>query len=103
MRPILYSRILARLTPAMTRCTTLSVQIAHSNVDLQLKEVSEFLHCSVMNKNLTQCKFLLHWAAHMRYKSYTQVSRSTYTHKIQPSRIRPIEPIASESASIGQT
>ncbi len=27
----------------------------------------------------------------------TQVSRSTYTHKIQPLRIRPIEPIASES------
>ncbi len=33
----------------------------------------------------------------MRYKSYTRVSCPTYTHKIQPLRIRPIEPIASES------
>ncbi len=44
-----------------------------------------------------EIKFLLHWAVHMRYKSYTRVSRSTYTHKIQPLRIRPIESIASES------
>ncbi len=33
----------------------------------------------------------------MQFKSYTRVSRSTYTHKIQLSRIPPIEPIASES------
>ncbi len=61
--------------------TTLSEQIAHSTVDLHLKEISEFLHGSAMNKR------------------YTQVSRSLYTHKIQSLRIRPIEPIASESAA----
>ena len=33
----------------------------------------------------------------MRYKFNTRVSRSTYTHQIQPLRIRPIEPMASES------
>ncbi len=33
--------------------------------------------------DLRQCKFLLHWAVHMWYKSYTRVSHSTYTHKIQ--------------------
>ncbi len=59
---------------------TLSEQIAHSTVDLHFKEISEYLHGNVMKKN----------------KSYTRVSRSTYTHKIQPLRIRPIEPIASE-------
>ncbi len=32
---------------------TLSEQIAHSTVDLHLKENSEFLHGSVMNKNVT--------------------------------------------------
>ncbi len=37
------------------------------------------------------------WAVHMRYKSYNRVSRSTYMRKIQPLRLRPIEPIASES------
>ncbi len=47
--------------------------------------------------DLTQCKFLLHWTVHMQYKSYTRVSCSTYTHKIQPWRIQPIGPIASES------
>ncbi len=31
----------------------LSEQIAHSTVDLHLKEISEFLHGSVMNKNLS--------------------------------------------------
>ena len=36
----------------------------------------------------------------MRYKSYTRVSRSTYMHKIQPLRIRPIGPIASESVAV---
>ncbi len=51
---------------------------------------------------LAQCKFLLHWAVHMRYKSYTQVSRSTHTHKIPPLRTRPIEPIASESVHTAQ-
>ncbi len=67
-----------------TNCT-LSEQIAHSTVDLHLKEISEFLHGSalVMNKN----------------KSYTRVSRSTYTHKVQPLYIRPIELIASESTT----
>ena len=33
--------------------STLSEQIAHSTVDLHLKQISEFLHGSVMNKNLT--------------------------------------------------
>ncbi len=66
------------------KIAALSEQIAHSTVDLHLKEISEFLHGSVMNN--------------MRYKSYTWVSRSTYMHKIQPLRIRPIEPIASEVA-----
>ncbi len=106
---------------------TLSEQIAHSTVDLHLKEISEFLHGSMMNKDftlpfslncvstvesaeltpdwadLTQCKFLLHWAVHMRYKSYTRVSCSTYTHKIQPLRLRPIGPIASESVQHSQS
>ncbi len=132
---------------------SLSEQLAHSAVDLHLKEISEFPHGSEMNKTptlpwplqiaewasfvqldvwhrpptvigiptshspfslncvltdesaestpewavLTQCKFLLHLAVHMRYKSYTRDNRSTYTHKIQPLRIRPIETIASES------
>ena len=34
-------------------------------------------------------------------KGYTRVSHSTYTHKIRPLHIRPIEPIASESAVSG--
>ncbi len=33
--------------------TTLSEQLAHSAVDLHLKEISEFLHGSEMNKNPT--------------------------------------------------
>ena len=53
-------------------------QMAHSTVDLHLKEISEYLHGNVMNKSLP------HWAVHKRYSSYTPVSRSTYTHKIQP-------------------
>ncbi len=32
---------------------TLSEQLAHSAVDLRLKEISEFLHGSEMNKNPT--------------------------------------------------
>ena len=32
---------------------TLSEQIARSTVDLHLKEISEFLHGSVMNKDFT--------------------------------------------------
>ncbi len=58
-------------TPKFRVIVTLSEQMAHSTVDLHLKEISEFLH--------------------------TRVGRSTYTHKIQPLRIRPIEPFASES------
>ncbi len=54
---------------------TLSEQITHSTVDLHLKEISEFLHSSVMNKDFTLPN----------------------THKIQPLRIWPIGPIASES------
>ena len=72
--------------------------MAHSTVDLHLKELSE------LNKDLPRriahCKFLLHWAVHMRYKGYTRVSRTTYTHKIQPLHIRPSEPIASESVGL---
>ncbi len=33
--------------------TALSEQLAHSAVDLRLKEISEFLHGSEMNKNPT--------------------------------------------------
>ncbi len=67
---------------------TLSEQIAHSTVDLHLKEISEFIHGSVMNKDKT---------SHDPFKSYTGIIRSTYTHKIRPLRIWPIGPIASES------
>ena len=63
-----YSIILLADEP-VSECCALSEQIAHSTVDLKLKEISEFLHGSVMNK----------------------------THKIQLLRIWPIEPIASES------
>ncbi len=34
-------------------CDTLSEQLAHSAVDLHLKEISEFIHGSEMNKNPT--------------------------------------------------
>ncbi len=41
--------------PSLRKYTenTLSEQMAHSTVDLHLKEISEFLHGSVMKKNFT--------------------------------------------------
>ncbi len=47
-----HATVLQMLKPEI-RHHTLSEQIAHSTVDLHLKEISEFLHCSVMNKDFT--------------------------------------------------
>ncbi len=51
-----YTRTNSQLNTLMIICIgkhTLSEQIAHSTVDFHLKEISEFLRSSVMNKNFT--------------------------------------------------
>ncbi len=80
-----------------SRYHTLSEQLAHSAVDLRLKEIGEFLHGSEMNKNPT-----LPCTAVMLFASYTSVSRLINTEPSELLRLRLSEPIASQSVGQGE-